>query len=395
VPGAAKKAKKPVQKAAAKPRAAASPKKTAAAPARRSSPAKAPARKAPGRRPPKKSAEPLDLSAFPAESVRAYRKTVCLACILDVFTRHLNLALRTAWLEIRRYEPPVNELQEETFERPYFRDEDACPYCAAAAKWHAGLRIARIESGKATDAARRALLKSLPSAENQFLVVEEKATQQHAFYEWLDHISAGFDLDNPIWLRDVSLHYLSRLDPKTDWNEAFRGIHDIRRSRRLNEGWENDAGRLFLAPMLFDELLLVHYLVSRSQTAGGLTLEGRYPERRRDVAEVLLHRRPPRVSGEGESAQRDQAAAAEEDRAVEVHGASCTAASIGIIDLRPIHDATCTGRYSLRSAVSGSTRVARRAGNHTASIATAPSSAAAPASTTGSFGLTPYNNVRR
>jgi len=31
-----------------------------------------------------------------------------------------------------------------------------------------------------------------------------------------------------------------------------------------------------LAPLLFDELLLVQYLVSRSHKAAGLTLEGRY-----------------------------------------------------------------------------------------------------------------------
>jgi len=37
-----------------------------------------------------------------------------------------------------------------------------------------------------------------------------------------------------------------------------------------------DHGRLFLAPLLFDELLLIQYLVSRSHRAGGLTLEGRY-----------------------------------------------------------------------------------------------------------------------
>lgn len=257
--------RQPVRKAA-KPRAAASPKKKSA-PRKKSIPKKSVPKKALA----------LDLSAFPPESVRSYEKTICLACVLDVFTRHLGMALRTAWLEIRRYEPPLNELHEGAFERPYFRDEAACPYCAAGAKWHARLRIARIESGKATDSARRALTKSLPSTENQFLVLEEKATQQHAFFEWLDKISAGFDdLDNPIWLRDVSLHYLSRIDPKTDWNEAFRGIHMIRRSKRLSEGWENDGGRLYLAPMLFDELLLVQYLVSRSQKAGGLTLEGRY-----------------------------------------------------------------------------------------------------------------------
>jgi len=246
---AVKKKKPAVRKTAAQPRAAVSPKKKSA---------------------------PLDLSAFPPESVRSYEKTVCLACILDVFTRHLKMALRTAWLEIRRYEPPINELQEDAFERPYFREGEACPYCAAGSKWHARLRIARIESGKATDAARRALVKSLPSSEGQFLVLEEKATQQHAFFEWLDKISAGFDLDDPAWLRAASLHYLGRVQPKTDWNEAFEGIHAIRRSRRLTDGWEKDAGRLFLAPMLFDELLLVQYLVSRSQKAGGLTLEGRF-----------------------------------------------------------------------------------------------------------------------
>ena len=40
-----------------------------------------------------------------------------------------------------------------------------------------------MESGKVTDAARGALVKSLPSSEGQFLVLEEKATQQHAFFE--------------------------------------------------------------------------------------------------------------------------------------------------------------------------------------------------------------------
>ncbi len=209
--------------------------------------------------------------------MRSYEKTICLACVLDVFTRHLKLALRTAWLEIRRYEPPVSELQAEAFERPYFAEGPECPYCGAGSKWHARLRVARIESGKATDAARRAMVKALPSSEGQFVVLEEKATQQHAFFEWLDQISAGFeDWENPIWLRDVSLHYLSRIEPKVDWKEQFRDVHMIRRSRRLTEGWEVDAGRMFLAPMLFDELLLVQYLVSRSQKAGGLTLEGRY-----------------------------------------------------------------------------------------------------------------------
>jgi hypothetical protein len=116
----------------------------------------------------------------------------------------------------------------------------------------------------------------LPQSGGLFVVLEEKATRQDAFFEWLDKISVGLDLDNPVWLRDISIHYLSRREPKTDWQSQSSQIHAIRRSRRLESGWEMDNGRLFLAPLLFDELLLVQYLVSRSHRAGGLTLEGRY-----------------------------------------------------------------------------------------------------------------------
>jgi hypothetical protein len=77
-------------------------------------------------------------------------------------------------------------------------------------------------------------------------------------------------------LREVSRHYLIRKEPKADWDAMFTDLHSIRRSRRLDAGWELDNGRLFLAPFLFDELLLVQYLVSRAHRAGGLTLEGRY-----------------------------------------------------------------------------------------------------------------------
>jgi hypothetical protein len=263
---------KPANKAAARKKAPAR-KKKAVAPKPR--PPVAPRRK------PKSASKirPLDLSAFPAESVTAFEKSICLACVLDVFTRHMGLSLKTAHLEIRRYTPPVAELYAAHTARPYFTGRSAektCPYCGSPAKWHAPLRVYRIESGKATDALRRGLVKSLPKPEDQFLVLEEKATQQHAFFEWLEKISAGFDLDDPAWLREVSQHYLSRKEPKVDWLAQFSQIHAIRRSRRRESGWEVDGGRLFLAPVLFDELLLVQYLVSRSQKAGGLTLEGRY-----------------------------------------------------------------------------------------------------------------------
>lgn len=229
----------------------------------------------------KRSAPPaaLDLSQFPQESVVAGTHTICLRCVWQVFTRHMRLAPRTAFLEIQRYAPTLEELTAPAAARPYFVPEPVkphCPYCGSPSRWHARMLSYRIESGKATDASRRSLVKSLPKSGDQFVVLEQKATQQHAFFEWLEKISEGLNLDDPGWLREISLHYLGRKEPKVDWHGLFAQTHSIRRSRHLESGWEIDAGRLFLAPSLFDELLLVHYLVSRSHRAGGLTLEGRY-----------------------------------------------------------------------------------------------------------------------
>jgi hypothetical protein len=221
---------------------------------------------------------PLDLSSFPAESITVLERWICLACVWDVFTRHLKLAPRTARIEIKRYTPSISELSAPSVTRPWFSrsTENSCPYCGSSSKRLARVDVYRLQGGKETDGLRRKFLKSLPQSDNQFVVLEEKDTRQHAFYEWLEKISTSLDLDNPVWLREVSRLYLMRKQPGTDWQAQFSGIHSIRRSRRLEEGWEVEKGRLFLAPMLFDELLLVQYLVSRSHKAGGQTLEGRY-----------------------------------------------------------------------------------------------------------------------
>src|SRR6516165_1703481 len=48
-----------------------------------------------------KKTQPLDVSGFPPESISVFEKWICLACVSDVFTRHLDLAPRTAHLEIK------------------------------------------------------------------------------------------------------------------------------------------------------------------------------------------------------------------------------------------------------------------------------------------------------
>lgn len=261
-------------------------KKRVAKPAKKAVAKKPTAKKPTAKKPKAKQPFRVDLSAFPVESVVRTERSLCVACVWQIFTRAMNLAPKTALGEIKRYTPSFEELTSAESVRPFFaaQSKQPCPYCGSPAKWHARIETHRIESGKATDALRRNLVKSLPKANDQFVVLEQKATQQHAFFDWLEKIGVHLDLENPAWLRNVSLHYLSRKEPKVNWQEEFAGVHSIRRSRRLGAGeeeaasksWETENGRLFLAPMLFDELLLVQYLLSRSQLAGGLTLERRY-----------------------------------------------------------------------------------------------------------------------
>src|SRR6266513_4385218 len=112
-----------------------------------------------------KNKRELDLSAFPPGSVTEYSTLVCLACTFDIFTIQLGLAPRTAYSEIKKYCPTIAELTAPKAFPPFFDSEEKhphCPYCNAAKRWHARFETLRIEGGKPTDAARRALLKSLP-----------------------------------------------------------------------------------------------------------------------------------------------------------------------------------------------------------------------------------------
>jgi hypothetical protein len=220
----------------------------------------------------------LDFSAFPPGAVSEYATQVCLACIFDVFTKQLGLAPRTAYSEIKRHSPTAQELTAPQAARPYFDSEEKnprCPYCNSAKRWHARFDTYRIEGGKTTDAARRALLKSLPKSEEQFQVIETKSDRRTLLFEWFETFARNLDFEDDRWLIEATRAYLERREPKTNWEEVFEGLRMVRRSQRLTEGWERDRDRLFLAPALYNDVLLVQYLVSRSHKHGGRTFEGR------------------------------------------------------------------------------------------------------------------------
>ena len=221
----------------------------------------------------------LDVSNLPAGSVTEYSTLVCLACTFDIFTAQLGLAPRTAYSEIKRYTPTVKELTAPAAARPFFDSEEQhphCPYCNSAKRWHARLDTFCVEGGKASDVARRALIKSLPGKDDQFQVIETKSDRRAVFFDWLDTLRLKMDFEDDDWLIDASRGFLERKEPKTDWSEVFAGLRSVRRSSRLEEtSWERDGNRLFLAPSLYNDVLLVQYLLSRSHRHGGRTFAGR------------------------------------------------------------------------------------------------------------------------
>jgi hypothetical protein len=274
---AAKKKKKTAAPAAPKKRKAAAVKVKATAPARKKpSAAAAPAlkkRKAAAAKP------AIEISEyFPHELLREHSKWICLACILDIFTRHLGMSVSAAMKLIRAHKPGVDELNMPTNSRPYFEGPDAegnCPNCHSPAKWQARLRVFRVEGGKATDKARRALLATLPTSRGQYEFLDQKSTGRDAFYQWLEHAGHEFDFEDPHALLAATKLYLERRRPDVDWDAEFSGVHAVRRLRGAEDDWKKEGARLYLSAMLFDEVLAIQYLLSRSQKSGGITFEGR------------------------------------------------------------------------------------------------------------------------
>ena len=219
-----------------------------------------------------------DSSEFPPGTVTEYTTLVCLACIFDIFTKQIGLAPRSAYSEIKRYSPTVEELTSRKAVRPFFDSEEKhprCPYCDAAKRWHARLDTHCIEGGKTTDAARRKLVKSIEKKGDQFAVTELKSDRRRAFFDWLDTLRISLDLSDPDWLLAATKALLERKEPKQDWDEIFGAVRSIRPSARIESGWDREGSRLFLSPALYNESLLVQYLVSRSHEHGGRTLAGR------------------------------------------------------------------------------------------------------------------------
>lgn len=220
----------------------------------------------------------LDLSAFPPETYKRFHRHVCLSCIFQIFTKQLGMAPRASYTAVRAHTPSIDELTGRDPVRPYFDSEEKfprCPHCDATKGRLARFETIRLDSARATQPQRKELLDSLPKTEGRFEVVEVKASRRELLFQWLEDLGNRYDFTGDTWMLDACRAFLEKRDPKTNWEEVFAHIKYVRRSRRLEEGWEVELPKLFLAPSLYDEVLLMQYLVSRSHLSGGRTFEGR------------------------------------------------------------------------------------------------------------------------
>jgi hypothetical protein len=118
-------------------------------------------------------------------------------------------------------------------------------------------------------------VKALPTSKGQYEFLDQKSTGREAFFQWLEHAGAAFDFEEYSALLAATKLYLERREPGVDWDAEFDGVRSVKRSRELEDGWKKEDGWLYLSAMIFDEVLAIQYLLSRSQRSGGITFEGR------------------------------------------------------------------------------------------------------------------------
>lgn len=219
--------------------------------------------------------EAINWESVPAVLRHERELRICLKCGFDLFTRQLGLAARTAYSEMKKFVPAVEAFTAP--QRPLFSSIEAqppCPYCGAAARWIARLRLIQIEAPREAAKPARSLLAALKKRPEEYTIIKDRRAPIELFSDWLERTSLGLNFEGEMWLRDAAILYLERRDPLADWS----GIENVSRvlpSRRLEEGWEREGNRIYLAPALYGDLLVIQYLLSRTHLHGAMTFEGR------------------------------------------------------------------------------------------------------------------------
>lgn len=202
---------------------------------------------------------------------------LCLKCGFDLMTKQMGLAPRTAFSEMKKFVPDTPSFWSPEPQRPLFRhpeDKVPCPYCEAAKRWVATLRLVEIEAHEDIAKQAKKLLAAIKKKTEVYAIVNDTRTSVQVFSDWLERLSQRLNFEGEMWLRDAAIEFLRRRQPLADWT----GVENIRRiflSHRVPDGWERTDNRLYLAPALYADVLVVQYLLGRAHMHGALTFEGR------------------------------------------------------------------------------------------------------------------------
>jgi hypothetical protein len=214
---------------------------------------------------------------IPPQLFNERRLRLCLKCGFDLMTKQMGLAPRTAYSEMKKFVPETASFWSAEPQRPLFRNPEEkvpCPYCEAAKRWVATLRLVEIEAHQDIAKQAKKLLAAIKKKDEIYTIVSDTRTPVQVFSDWLERLSQRLNFEGEMWLRDAAIEFLRRREPLADW----AGVENIRRiflSHRVSEGWERADNRLYLAPALYADVLVVQYLLGRAHMHGALTFEGR------------------------------------------------------------------------------------------------------------------------
>ena len=225
-----------------------------------------------------KKAEP-SFDEIPASAISETTLIICLKCAFELFTKQLQLPLRTSYIELKKHVPEETDFSGASTTRPHFFEPDEnnhCPYCGGSKRWFAEFRAIRIDEHPSFEKQRKKLWAALKKYPERYTLWHPDRTQMQIFSEWLERLNRHTDIEEEGWLLKVALEFIKRVAPSTELDQALSsGVRRVQLSRQLEGDWHYENFRLFVPPGLYGDTLMVQHLLSRSHLHGGKTFEGR------------------------------------------------------------------------------------------------------------------------
>lgn len=221
----------------------------------------------------------ISFDTIPSSAILETTLKICLKCAFDLFTKQLKLALRTAYIELKKHVPEETDFTGASTVRPHFFDEEGlthCPYCNGAKRWFAEFRAIRIDAHSSFEKERKKLWAALKKDPERYTLWTPERTSMQIFSEWLERLKGAIDFEDDAWLLEVAVAQIKRAEPSNKWDEILKsGVRRVQLSRPVEGHWQYENGLLYASPALYGDALMIQHLLSRSHQHGGRTFEGR------------------------------------------------------------------------------------------------------------------------